>query len=167
MKTILNKTSYTKNLEKNQLIVEREFAAAGDRVWDAFTKSEILDQWWAPRPWKAETKSMDFRAGGSWHYSMNGPEGEKHYALSNFKSINPKTNFETEDCFCDEAGVVNESVPKMHWSVNFEAVDKATKVRVIVTFVSAEALQQIVDMGFQEGFAGAHDNLEELLATGV
>ena len=66
------------NKENNTITVKREFAADRSLVWDAYTKPEILDQWWAPRPWKARTKTMDFRNGGHWHYAMVGREGEEN-----------------------------------------------------------------------------------------
>ena len=62
------------NKENNTINIEREFAAGLDLVWDAWTKPEILDQWWAPQPFRTKTKSMDFREGGSWHYAMIGPD---------------------------------------------------------------------------------------------
>ena len=49
------------NKEKNTITVKRDFAAEVALVWDAYTKPEILDQWWAPKPWKARTKSMSFK----------------------------------------------------------------------------------------------------------
>ncbi|MCB4236053.1 SRPBCC domain-containing protein [Kaistella anthropi] len=39
-------------------------------VWDYFTKPELLDQWWAPKPWRCETSNLDFREGGKWNYAM-------------------------------------------------------------------------------------------------
>ena len=45
--------------------ITKEFAYERSLVWDAYTKPELLDQWWAPKPWKARTKKMDFREGGS------------------------------------------------------------------------------------------------------
>src|SRR6187431_3103993 len=50
--------------------VERSFNGPIDPVWSAWTEAEILDQWWAPKPWRAETKSMNFKEGGRWHYCM-------------------------------------------------------------------------------------------------
>ncbi len=47
------------NKESRTISVKREFKAELSHVWDACTKSEILDKWWAPRPWKAGTKMMD------------------------------------------------------------------------------------------------------------
>jgi uncharacterized protein YndB with AHSA1/START domain len=61
------------NKDNNNIKISREFAANISLVWDAYTKSDILDKWWAPKPWKARTKKMDFREGGSWLYAMVGP----------------------------------------------------------------------------------------------
>lgn len=38
------------------VFIIKEFNAGLDLVWDAFTKQEILDQWWAPKPWTSRTK---------------------------------------------------------------------------------------------------------------
>ena len=55
------------NKENNTLTITREFAAPRQLVWDCYTKCELLDQWFAPKPLSAKTKSMDFRNGGHWH----------------------------------------------------------------------------------------------------
>ena len=47
--------------ENKKITVTREFAAELALVWKAYTTKEILDQWWAPKPWKAKTNSMDFK----------------------------------------------------------------------------------------------------------
>ena len=52
------------------IYITREFAADLDLVWDAFTKAEILDQWVGPKPYRVQTKEMDFRVGGRWLYAM-------------------------------------------------------------------------------------------------
>ena len=52
------------NKETRTVLVTREFDADQSLVWDAFTKKEILDQWWAPQPYKSVTKFMDFKVGG-------------------------------------------------------------------------------------------------------
>src|SRR6187551_3821444 len=95
------KTQVNKNLETKSIIVSRAFNAPIEAVWRAYTESELLDQWWGPEPWRAETKYMDFKPGGYWLYSMVGPEGERHWARMNFESIIPLKEFKGEDCFCD------------------------------------------------------------------
>lgn len=86
---------------KNKKIkVEREFDAPIDMVWSAWTESELPDQWWAPKPWKAKTKFIDFKEGGFWLYAMVSPEGEKHWARADFLQINPMLSFTSLERFC-------------------------------------------------------------------
>ena len=47
---------FTVDKTTKTVFVNREFAASLSLVWDAFTKQEILDQWWAPKPWEAGSK---------------------------------------------------------------------------------------------------------------
>ncbi len=160
-----NKTVFTKHLESNRILVTREFAAPLAATWKAWTESELLDKWWAPRPWKTETKSMDFREGGSWLYCMVGPTGEKHWSCRNFISIDRNRNFTTSDFFCDENGNVAQNTPGSQWIITFHDNGPATKVEVAITFNTEEDMKVLVAMGFEGGFAMAHSNLDELLAS--
>src|SRR5688572_9933862 len=93
---------FSLNKEAKKVHVTREFAADLPLVWDAWTKPELLDQWWAPKPWRTETKSMDFREGGFWLYAMKGPENETHWSRDDFESIQHLKSFSGLDTFCDE-----------------------------------------------------------------
>ena len=55
--------------------ITKEFAAELSLVWDAYTRAELLDQWWAPKPYASRTKVMDFTVGGRRFYAMVGPDG--------------------------------------------------------------------------------------------
>lgn len=163
MKTSLLSTFNVDKTNK-QIRVEREFAAPVKTVWNAWTTPEILDQWWAPKPWKAETKSLDFRVGGRWIYAMVGPDGEKHWALVEYKSIHPEKNYKALDAFCDENGNVNKDFARMHWTNTFNANNGSTVVHIVIDFDRLEDLEKIIEMGFKEGFQAAHENLDELLS---
>jgi uncharacterized protein YndB with AHSA1/START domain len=162
---ILNKeTVYTKDLATKRIKVVRQFDAPVERVWKAWTESKLLDQWWAPKPWKANTKSMDFREGGSWFYYMEGPDGSRHYCRADYESVTPNKVFVGKDAFCDESGNIIPGMPRMHWKVQFSKVTDGTRVDIELTFGSEAELEKIIEMGFKEGFAAAHNNLDELLA---
>ena len=158
-------TIYTKHAADRKLVVTRTFDAATDLVWQAWTDSTLLDQWWAPKPWQTMTKYMDFSEGGYWLYSMNGPEGEQHWARADYEHIEPTVRYTANDAFCDAEGNITDEAPGMHWSVKFTPAGSATQVIVEVTFDSLEDMDKIVEMGFREGFAAAHDNLDVLLAS--
>lgn len=149
--------------ESRKVTVNREFAAGLDLVWKAWTKSEILDQWWAPKPWKAQTQKMEFKPGGFWHYAMVGPEGEKHYGRNDYKSVTEKKSFTAIDAFCDEKGVVNDELPHTNWEVRFSEEEGNTHVNITLTYNSPEDLDKMIEMGFKEGFAMTMEGLDELL----
>ena len=150
--------------EKSQIHIRREFAAPLSAVWAAYTQSDLLDQWWAPRPWKANTITMDFKEGGHWLYFMEGPEGERHYCRADYKKISEERSFEALDAFCSPEGVVNTSMPRTEWETQFESEGNTTFVNVHLTYKSLDDLEKVLAMGMKEGFTMALENLDELLA---
>lgn len=159
----MNQTMIEKDPAGKKLVVTRRFDAPLEQVWKAWTEQELLDQWWAPRPWKAVTKTMEFIEGGYWLYAMEGPDGSKAWCRVDFLQINPLKNFTVENAFCDEEGHKTESFPSMHWKNVFVPENGQTKVEVTITFTSEADLEKIIEMGFKEGFTAAHGNLDELL----
>lgn len=158
-------TQYTVDKEKKRILIQRTFNAPIGVVWSAWTDHKILDKWWAPKPWKAETKTMDFKVGGRWLYCMVGPEGERHWSGADYTKIEEQKCFHGTDFFCDESGNLLAGFPVMKWEVKFESQGKYTHVEVINSFEKLEDLEKIIEMGFKEGFAAAHTNLDELLRT--
>lgn len=149
--------------ENKTIHVTREFAADPNLVWDAWTRPEILDKWWAPKPFQNHTKSMDFREGGRWHYNMTGPEGETYWALMDYQSISLQKQFTAIDAFCNEAAEIDNSFPQNKWETRFEPENDGTVVKVTLSFDNLEDLEKLIQMGFREGFIAGLDQLEEWL----
>lgn len=159
-----NQTNIVKDPSGKKLIVTRTFDAPLDKVWQAWTESAFLEKWWAPKPYRAETKIMDFSVGGLWLYAMVSPENEKNWCRVDFKAINSGRSFSASNGFCDEDGNMVEDFPVMQWENVFEDAGNKTNVTVELTFESEEELEKIVSLGFKEGFSMALGNLDELLA---
>lgn len=157
--------NFSVDKENKKIKVEREFEAPLPKVWDAWTKSELLDQWWAPKPWKAKTKKMDFREGGTWLYAMVGPDGSEHWSLAEYKSISPQKSFSGLDAFCDPNGKINEDLPRSLWSVGFREAGDATMVDIEIKYETLIDLEKIIEMDFKEGFTIGMENLDELLKS--
>ena len=153
------------NIDKtnNTVLVTREFAAGLSLVWDAFTTQEILDQWWAPKPWQSRTKFMDFTTGGRRFYAMVSPEGQEHWSVQNFTSISPKTNFKYVDAFTDKDENINKELPGSDWDLNFVARNETTTVKITIKHKTLADLEKIIEMGFQGGFTMTLNYLENLL----
>jgi uncharacterized protein YndB with AHSA1/START domain len=162
---------FTVDKATKTVFVNREFDADLSLVWDAFTKQEILDQWWAPKPYASKTKIMDFKVGGRRFYAMVSPEGQERWSIQKYTSITPKTNFKMSNAFADKDE--NPELPGSDWDFNFseqnarpdEPVGRGTtKVSISIYNESFERMEKLME-GFKEGFTMTLNNLEKLLAT--
>ena len=145
------------------VFIDKEFAAELPLVWDAFTKQEILDQWWAPQPWKSVTKHMEFKVGGRRFYAMVSPEGQEHWSLQKYTSICPKTNFKMFNAFADADE--NPQLPGSNWDLSFSEENGVTKVSISIHNDSLTRMEQMIEMGFKEGFTATLTYLEKVLKS--
>jgi uncharacterized protein YndB with AHSA1/START domain len=165
LESVKNETRISKDLPNKKLLITRAFNADINLVWRAWTESSLLDKWWAPKPWRTETKTMDFRDGGKWLYAMIGPDGTKSWCCVDFITIKLKKSILCDDYFCDEEGVENKDFPQMSWLTKFESASSGSKIFVTISFDKQEDLEKIVEMGFEAGFTMGLSNLDELLLT--
>jgi uncharacterized protein YndB with AHSA1/START domain len=154
---------FTVDKATKTVFITREFAAELSLVWDAYTKQEILDQWWAPKPWSSKTKVMNFEVGGRRFYAMVSPEGVERWSVQKYTSISPKTNFKLLNAFADENE--NPELPGSEWDLNFKEQNGKTMVSVTIYNESLERLEKMIEMGFKEGFTMTMNSLDELLET--
>ena len=152
---------FTVDKASKTVFVNREFDADLSLVWDAFTKQEILDQWWAPKPWASKTKNMDFKVGGRRFYAMVSPEGQEHWSIEKYTSISPKSNFKMLNAFADKDE--NPQLPGSDWDINFTEQNGTTKVCVIITNESLDRMKKMIEMGFESGIRATLESLDELL----
>ncbi|MBC7903919.1 MAG: SRPBCC domain-containing protein [Gemmatimonadaceae bacterium] len=145
------------------VVFKREFAADQSLVWDAFTKQEILDQWWAPKPWLSKTKHMNFEVGGRRFYAMVSPDGMEKWSVQRYTSITPITNFKMLNSFADKDE--NPELPGSQWDLSFREENENTTVTISIYNESQERFEKMLEMGFKEGFTMTTSNLETLLAT--
>ena len=149
--------------QTKMVYITKEFAFELSLVWDAYTKPELLDQWWAPKPLASRTKVMDFRVGGRRYYAMVSPDGQElGWVLQKYTSISPKTNFKFFNAFADENE--NPELPGSDWDLTFSEQDGRTKVSISIYNESLERLEKMVEMGFKEGTMSQMKNLEDLLS---
>ncbi len=155
---------FTVDKTTKTVFVNREFAAELPLVWDAFTKQEILDQWWAPQPWMSKTQFMDFKVGGRRFYAMVNQDGvELGWQIFDYTSITPKTNFKFLSAFADKDE--NPFLPGSNWDLNFSEHNGITKVFITIHNDSLERMEKMIEMGFQGGFTATLNELETLLLT--
>lgn len=108
---------------------------------------------------------MEFAKGGRRLYAMLGPEGEEHWAIADFTAIDAKNGFNFLDAFTDSEGNINDEMPRSDWRLNFMDEGDQTTVKIAIKHKNLADLEQIIQMGFKEGFTMALDNLDQILTS--
>lgn len=152
----------TQDLSGKTVTITRVFDAPVEKVWRAWTQPEILDQWWAPKPWWIETKSQDFKPGGFWHFCMIA-EGERHWWRVNYVAIDPLRSITTTGGPADENANPKPGIPSMGRLTEFKATPGGTLVSITIKFETEDYLQYNVQGGMMTGTAAAFNTLDELL----
>ena len=108
---------------------------------------------------------MNFREGGQRFYAMVSLEGEEHWSIQDFTSISPKSNFKYLSAFTDRDKNINKELPKSDWDLNFSANGGTTIVHIKIKHKTLHEMEQMIQMGFQEGFTMTLNHLEILLRS--
>ncbi|MEZ4732958.1 MAG: SRPBCC domain-containing protein [Caldilineaceae bacterium] len=160
-------TQKMERLSDRELVVSRTFAAPRELVWQAWSKCEHLQHWWAPTGWSMPVCKMDFRVGGTWHYCMKGsmPDGSEmeSWGLTVYQEIVEPERLVVLDQFADAAGNVSAEMPKLLNTITFTEVAGQTKVTSHTEFATAADLETVVQMGMEEGMTQSWDQLADYL----
>lgn len=151
--------------DESSLKIARAFAARRQQVWDCYTRSELLDRWFAPKPFTTRTGSMDFREGGHWHYAMIDPSGQEFWGRIDYLTIRPIEHYDAFDGFADATGALDPALPRARWDVDFEDHDDSCVVRTLVRYGSKAELDKVLAMGMEAGMASTLDRLDDLLVV--
>ncbi|MBV8326855.1 SRPBCC domain-containing protein [Chryseobacterium sp.] len=154
---------FNKDFDSNTAYVMKIYKADVSTVWNYFTQSGLLDQWWGPRPWRCETINQDFRKDGIWLYAMVGPNGEKAYSQSKYGEITEHRSFDWTSAFCDENGNVDDNAPRSKWVIGFTGIEEGTKITINIYYQSQEIMNKMMEMGFEGGFTMGLNQLEEII----
>jgi uncharacterized protein YndB with AHSA1/START domain len=159
-----NNFVFETDLGAKTIHVAREFNAPPEKVWRAWTEPSLLEKWIAPKPWAAETKTMDFTVGGIWLYAMVSPEGQKHWVYAKFTAIENGVTISTMGMFCDADGNPVLDGPKSYRETKFSSLDGSrTQVDMVITFEEEATIKMFIDGGFKAGISRSLDLLDELL----
>lgn len=153
------------DLTAKKIYITREFSAPVEKVWKAWTDPKLLVKWIAPKPWKAEARTMDFKIGGTWLYAMVGTEGQKHWVYAEFTAIKNGSSYSTIGMLCDADGNPVIAGPKSYRNITFSPIEvNKTKVDMVITFEEESTIKMFVDGGFKKGTTMTLNQLDELLA---
>jgi uncharacterized protein YndB with AHSA1/START domain len=158
--TVISTTPDRENLE---MTVVAEFDAAVDRVWQVWEDPRKLEKWWGPPGWPATFTTFEFNEGGTVEYHMTGPEGEKAPGYWRFEAIEQNRRIRFLDGFATEDGSPNDQMPNMVMEMTLDEADGKTRMTTVTKFNSLEELEQLLEMGMDEGMTLAMGQIDDLL----
>jgi uncharacterized protein YndB with AHSA1/START domain len=159
-------TDVTADLDTCTLVITAEFAAPVERIWQVYADPRQLELVFGPPTHPATFVEHELKPGGHARYFMTSPEGEKYYGWWAITSVDEPHSFAFEDGFAtDETFAPAPDMPVSRNVYVFEATDDGTRARFTSSYDSAEALQQVLDMGVVEGATAAIDQIDALVAT--
>lgn len=157
-------TGITKDIETLQITITAEFAAPVQRVWDLYADPRQLERVWGPPTHPATFVDHSLTVGGRSTYYMTGPEGEKYAGWWRITSVDEPTSFAFDDGFADQDFNEAPGMPVSHNVYTFAEDAGGTRATFVSSYESAEALQQVLDMGIEEGATLALNQIDEFLA---
>ena len=121
-------------------------------VWEAWTNSEHIAAWWAPKGMDVNVIEHDFRVGGQWKYSMPMPDGNEFISDGVYSEIIDLAKIVTSANFRP----MTEGV-ELH--ISFEANGDKTNFTFSVIHDTEEYCKQQEKMGIYNGWGSAFDRL--------
>ncbi|MBT2551074.1 SRPBCC domain-containing protein [Arthrobacter sp. ISL-65] len=156
--------SSTKNPEALSFILVAEFDADVQRVWQIWEDPRQLERWWGPPTWPATFSQYEFTPGGEAFYYMTGPEGEKAGGWWRITDIQAPNRLEFDDGFADDDGAPVEAMGTTHATVTLEDIGGRTRMTVQSVFESEEQMNNMIEMGMEDGMKEAAGQIDALLA---
>ena len=141
----------------NEITINRIYDAPVKAVWDAWTDPQQTAKWWGPRGFTITTHSKDLRPGGTWHYTMHGPDGTDW--------INKTKYFEGEKYarLVYDHGGNDEQAPLFRVTVTFNEIKNKTHMEMTMAVYAPNSAQEMKKFIKQAGGNSTWDRLAEYL----
>jgi uncharacterized protein YndB with AHSA1/START domain len=147
----------------NELRLTRVYDAPARAVWDAWTIPEQVAMWWGPRGFTLTSHSKDLRVGGTWRYTMHGPDGVDYPNITTYFVVEPYQKLVYDH------GATDDTPPLFRVTVTFTEANGKTTMDMIFALASPEAAAETAKFIKKAGGNATWDRLAEHLderATG-
>jgi uncharacterized protein YndB with AHSA1/START domain len=141
-----------------EIRIERIFNAPRDRVWDAFTKRELIAQWWG-RGNKLVIEKFEVERGGHWRFVEHSDQGE-HGFEGRYREVTPKSRIvQTFEWDGMPAHVAIETIELE------DLGDGRTRIVNTSLFHTKEERDGMLQSGMEGGLNESYEALDRLLAA--
>lgn len=157
-------TKVHKDPEKLTMTMTVELDATIERAWQLWADPRQLERWWGPPTYPSTFVDHDLTPGAETTYYMTSPEGEKFHGWWEAVAVDPPRRLELIDGFGDDTGKRNDDMPTGRMVVTLVERDGRTVMEITSHFPSLDAMNQLLEMGQEEGMVQALGQIEAILA---
>ena len=159
-------TNVHKDLDALTMTIEAEFDAPAERVWELWADPRQLERWWGPPTYPATVDSHDLREGGRVAYHMTGPDGDQPRGIWEVEEVDAPRSLVFRDLFADDQGNPNPELPITAIRTTIDEIgDGKTRMSIRSEFPSREAMEQLLEMGMEDGMKQAVSQIDAILAS--
>src|SRR5437660_4929579 len=155
-------------------VISRAFDVPRERMWKAWTERDELMQWFGPKGFKMTTAKLDFRPGGTFHYSMRSPDGKEMWGKFVYREIVAPERIVLVNSFSDEKGNLTRHPFSASWPLEMLSTTtfagQAGKTTLTLRWApwnATESERNTFDSshdGMRQGWTGTFEQLDEYLA---
>lgn len=147
----------TAKSKSNEIQIMRMYDAPLNAVWDAWTDDKQVAQWWGPRGFTLTTHSKDLRPGGTWVYTMHGPDGVDYPNSTKYYEV------EKYSRLVYDHGASEDRPPLFRVTVQFSEVRGKTRMEMTMTLPTPEAAEETKEFIKKAGGNATWDRLAEFV----
>jgi uncharacterized protein YndB with AHSA1/START domain len=135
------------------LLFTRIYEARPSEVFPMWTHGEHLEKWWGPDGFKLTIDEIDVRPGGTWRFTMHGPDGTDYPTTITYREVSP-----CERLVYDHGEI--GSPGHFTSTVMFEEMAGKTVLSMRLSFADADSRDLVVEKYHAE--EGGHQTLDRL-----
>lgn len=158
-------TDVTTDIDTRTITITAQFAAPPERVWAVYADPRQLEKVWGPPEFPATVVEHDLSPGGRMTYYMTSPEGERFGGWWEITEVDRPRSFRFRDGFADADLQPLPEMPVSENTYTFEALEGGTRAVFTSVYATAEGLQQVLEMGVEEGATSAINQIDGVLAA--
>lgn len=141
----------------HELSVTRMIDAPPARVWGVMVNR--TNEWWCPKPWRAEVDFGERKPGSTMHTVMHGPDGEVERHGGIILAWDEGQHFATTDAIQEG---LQPGTPFMIGIWEVAPDGQGSRYTALARHWTAEAMEQHKAMGFAEGWGACAGQLKAL-----
>ncbi|HZZ58673.1 MAG TPA: SRPBCC family protein [Opitutaceae bacterium] len=151
-------------MKRSNLILQRTFSAAPERVFSAWSDPHQLAAWWGPAHFSTRLVDVQVRAGGPFRLDMVGPDGTVYGMFGTFHEVTPPSRIVFSSGALDGAG---NPLFEVRHTVAFAPADdgKATTLTLEAIVVREGPGAAAALAGMKVGWCQSLDRLSDLTAA--